>query len=187
MTDFDDILKDAWKGEVPPATHVALDRRVRRQRLLHRLQRSVEVALTLAAVLVFGHALVSGRIGPTHWLMLPFYVVFLPVAWTVILGRSRGGGGAAADVQSYAQLRLVQLRTGLHDLWLARVTARSLLAYAIVVAAGTWALADAGWRDAALALLGASVAWRMAVYWLGRARCRALLREYRAMKGLAGS
>ncbi|AKC86582.1 hypothetical protein [Pseudoxanthomonas suwonensis] len=185
---FDDILKDAWRGESRHAASVDLSRRVRRQRRRHRLLRALEVALTLMAVLVFGHALASGRIGPPHWLLLPFYLVFLPVAWAFILRTPRRfGGDVAENVQSYAKLRIAQLRTGLRDLWLARVTAWSLLAYAIAANVGVWTLGDADWRAAGLTLLGFSLAWIIGMSWFGRWRRRALLREYRSMKSLTGA
>lgn len=185
---FDDILKDAWRGESRHAAYLDLDRRVRRQRRRQRLLRALEVVLTLVAVLVFGHALASGRASPSHWLLLPFYLVFLPVAWTFILRKPRlSMGDVAASVQSYAQLRIAQLRGGLRDLWLARVTAWSLLAYAIAVNLGVWTLGDADWQAAGLALLGASLAWIIGVSWFGRLRRRTLLREYRSMKSLMGA
>lgn len=185
---FDDILKDAWKGEGRHAAHVDLSSRVRRKRRRHRLLRALEVALTLVAVLVFGHALASGRAGPSHWLLLPFYLVFLPAAWAFILrAPRRSAGNAAESVQSYATLRIAQLRTGLRDLWLARVAAWSLLAYAVAASAGVWALGDAAWRASGLTLLGASLAWSAGVSWFGRRWRRAWLREYRSMRGLTGA
>lgn len=185
---LDDILKDAWQGESRHAAHVDLDRHVRRQRWRHRLLRALEVVLTLVAVAVFGHALASGRIGPSHWLLLPFYLVFLPVAWVFILRAPRRvSGDAAENAQSYAKLRIAQLRTALREWWLARAAAWFLLAYAVAANVGVWMLGDADWRSAALTLLGGSLVWIAGVSWYSRRRRRALLREYRSMKSLVGS
>ena len=186
MTGFDDILKEAWKGEARQATRHELDRRVRRQRGRQRLLRTLEVALTLLAVLVFGHALVSGDAGPSHWLLLPFYLVFLPAAWVFILrAPRRSDRDVAESVQSYALLRIAQLRTGLRDLWFARASAWALLAYAIAASAVAWILGGDDWRAAGLTLLCASLAWIAGISWFGRRRRRTLLREYRSMRSLA--
>lgn len=185
---FDDILKDAWQGETRQALHADLARRVRRQRQHHRLQRALEVALTLVAVLVLGHALSSGRIGPSHWLLLPFFLVYLPMAWAFILRAPRQSNqDLAENTRLYARLRMSQLRIRLRDLWFARVAAWSLLAYAIAANVGVWMLGDADWRAAGLALLGAAMAWFAGTFWFSRWRRRSLLREYRSMKSLAGA
>ena len=187
MTGFDDILKEAWKGEARQATRHELDRRVRRQRARQRLLRALEVALTLLAVLVFGHALASGNAGPSHWLLLPFYLVFLPGAWLFILrGPRRAASGLAESAHDYARLRMAQLRTGLRDLWLARVAAWSLLGYSVAANVGTWLHGDADWQSAALVLFGLSLAWALGIAGYGSHRRRALLREYRALRSLGG-
>ena len=184
--DFDDMLKDAWQAQAVPAAQALLHRRVQRQRWRHRLLRALEVALTVIAVLVFGQALADGRLSPSHWLLLPFYLVFLPAAWVFILrAPRRSDRDVAESVQSYALLRIAQLRTGLRDLWFARASAWALLAYAIAASAVAWILGGDDWRAAGLTLLCASLAWIAGISWFGRRRRRTLLREYRSMRSLA--
>ena len=145
----------------------------------------VELALTLVAVLVFGQALLSGRTGPSHWLMMPFFAVFLPIAWTIVLRAPRRQAGDVSErVSIYARLRLGQLRMGLRDLWLARRAAWALLGYAAVVNLGIWLPAVAHWRSAASLLLCVAVAWLVATVWLSRVLRRRWLREYRAVRRL---
>jgi hypothetical protein len=184
---FDDLLKDAWQGQTHSAIQQDLTRRVRRRQRLLRVLRTTEVALTVIAVLVFGQALVSGRVDRAHWLLMPFFVVFLPMAWTIVLrSPRRHATDATGSASSYARLRLAQLRTGLRDLWLARTTAWLLLAYAFVANAGAWLLAGEAWRSAALALLVMAVASLAATIWLSRRLRQRWLREYRAVQRLIG-
>ncbi|MDH5821688.1 hypothetical protein QFW77_01590 [Luteimonas sp. RD2P54] len=184
---FDELLKDAWQGQTHAAAQQDLTRRVRRRQLRLRLLRGVEVALTVAALVVFGRALLSGRIEPAHWLLMPFFVAYLPVAWAIVLrAPRRHAADAAASGSSYARRRLAQLRTGLRDLWLARAAAWGLLGYAVVANAGVWLLAGKPWREAGLALLVAAVACVGATAWLNRRMRRRWLREYRAVRRLVG-
>lgn len=185
---FDDLLKDTWQGETRQAAPAELADRVRRQRQRHRLQRAIEIALTLVAVLVFGYALWSGDIGPIHWLLLPFFMVYLPMAWALILRTPRSShADVAENTRLYARLRMSQLRTRLRDLWLARVAAWSLLAYVIAANAAVWVFGNADWRVAGMTLLGFAVVWIGATFWFSHSRRRASLREYRAMRSLAGT
>ncbi|NZA25456.1 hypothetical protein H0E84_03595 [Luteimonas sp. SJ-92] len=184
---FDDLLKDAWQGQTHSAAQQDLTRRVRRRQLRLRLLRAVEVALTVVALVVFGRALLSGRIEPAHWLLMPFFLAFLPVAWAIVLrAPRRHAPDATASASSYARLRLAQLRTGLRDLWLARTAAWLLLGYAVVANVGAWLLAGQPWRDAGLALLVAAVASLAATAWLNRRLRQRWLREYRAVRRLVG-
>ncbi len=182
---FDDLLKDAWQGEARSAPLPDMTRRVRRRRWRTWLLRGVELALTLFAVLVFGRALAGGTLGPEHWLLLPFYAVFLPVAWLILLRVPRRRRGDASErIDIYARLRLAQLRTGLRDLWLARIAAWCLLAYAALAGLVTWLLADASWRSVALILVGYAAAWLGATFWLSRRLRHRWLREYRVVRRL---
>lgn len=182
---FDELLKDAWQGQTHSAMEQDLTRRVRRRKWRLRLLRSLEVALTVAAVLVFGKALLSGRVDAAHWLLMPFFVVFLPMAWAFVLrAPKRHAGDAMGSASSYARLRLAQLRNGLRDLWLARTAAWSLLAYAVVATAGAWLWAGEAWRDAGSALLAMAVATLAATVCLRSTLRRRWLREYRAVRRL---
>lgn len=184
---FDDLLKDAWQGQTHSAIQRDLTRRVRRRRWRLRLLRSLEVALTVVAVLVFGQALLSGRVDAAHWLLMPFFLVFLPMVWAIVLrAPKRHATDATGSASTYARLRLAQLRTGLRDLWLARTTTWSLLAYAVVANAGVWLLAGETWREAGLALLVMAVVSLGATVWLSRTLRQRWLREYRAVQRLIG-
>jgi hypothetical protein len=184
---FDDLLKDAWQGQTHAAMQQDLTRRVRRRQRRLRLLRTMEVALTLIAVLVFGQALLSGRADPAHWLLMPFFAVFLPMAWIIVLrAPRRHATDATGSASTYARLRLAQLRTGLRDLWLARTAAWFLLGYAVVANTGVWLLAGEAWRGAALALLVMAVASLAATIWLSRRLRQRWLREYRAVQRLIG-
>jgi hypothetical protein len=183
--DFDEQLSKSWQAETRTATATELTTRINRQRLRIRAQRSLEVILTLVAVLVFGQALVSRSLEPAHWLLLPFFAVFLPLAWTIILRAPRRANRDLTESTSiYARLRLAQLRTNLRDLWLARGVALALLAYAVVANILVWTAADASWRPAASTLLIYALAWAIGTWWLNRRLRRARLREYRSVARL---
>lgn len=185
---FDDVLKNAWQGERPVVAPARLASRVRRRRLQHRLQRGVEIGLTLVAAAVCGRALAGGDIDPMHWLLLPFFAVYLPMAWAFILRAPRPRReDVSENARLYARLRMSQLRVNLRDLWLARSAAWSLLAYAIAVNAGAWALGDVRWRSDAARLLLCALVWAVGTLWLSRRWRSSLLRGYRAMRRLAGT
>lgn len=185
---FDDLLKDAWQGEPGSSAMPDLTRRVHRQRRRLLLQRAVEVVLTVVAVLVFGQALVTGHATPAHWLLMPFYVVFLPIVWGIALRAPRRRGEDVTErVRTYASLRLSHLRVTLRDLWLARATGWALLGYAAAANVGVWVLADTHWRSTGLVLLISAVAWLGATLWVSRMLRRRLLREYRSVRRLTGA
>ncbi|MFT4247326.1 MAG: hypothetical protein QM581_04690 [Pseudomonas sp.] len=185
---FDELLKNAWQGETRPALQQDLTRRVRRKQRRQHLQRAVELALTLAAVLVCGQALASGRVAPSQWLLMPFFVVFLPIVWAIVLRAPRPHAKDLSErVSTYARLRLAQLRTSLRDLWLARTAAWALLGYAAAANAGAWLLAGTPWRSAGLFLLVFAFAWLGATTWLSRTLRRHWLREYRAVRRLVSA
>lgn len=182
---FDELMKDAWQGQTHASVQQDLTGRVRRRQLRLRVLRTLEVALTAVALLVFGQALLSGRVDPAHWLLMPFFVVFLPMAWAVMLrAPRRRATDATGSASTYARLRLAQLRTGLRDLWLARVAGWLLLGYALVANAGVWLLAGEAWRDAGLALLVMAAASLAVTVWLSRTLRQRWLREYRAVRRL---
>lgn len=183
---FDDQLAQAFKGEAPTTAAPDLARRVRQRRWRHRAMRTLEVVLTLAAVAVFVPALVSGGMTATHWLLMPFYAVFLPTVWVIAL---RKPGRRADDVTQsagiYAHLRMSQLRTGLRDLWLARATAWALLGYSVLANVGIWVLGATHWRTDGWVLLLVAVGWMAGTLWLSATLRQRWLREYRAVRRLA--
>ena len=63
---FDDLLKDAWQGEAPAAPLHDITARVRRRQWRTRLYRLLEVVVTVLALAVFGRALASGNLTPSH-------------------------------------------------------------------------------------------------------------------------
>lgn len=186
MTDFDDRLAQAFKAEAPPTAAPDLARRVHQRRWRHRAYRALEVALTLAAVAVFVPALVGGGMTPVHWLLMPFYAVFLPAAWVIALRNpGRRGHDVTQSAGIYAHLRMAQLRTGLRDLWLARAAAWALLGYSVLANVGIWVLGATHWRSDGWVLLLVAVGWYAATRWLSASLRRRWLREYRAVRRLA--
>ncbi|MGQ0798915.1 MAG: hypothetical protein ACT4NL_02225 [Pseudomarimonas sp.] len=180
--DFNEQISRSWQAETRTATTIELTTRINRQRLRVHAQRSLEVLLTLIAVIVFGQALISRSLDPAHWLLLPFFAVFLPLAWTVILRAPRRVSRDLTESTSiYARLRLAQIRTSLRDLWLTRVTARALVAYAITANIFVWTAADSSWHPAGWTLLVYVLIWAIGTWWLNRRLRRAWLREYRAV------
>ncbi|RNF86231.1 hypothetical protein [Montanilutibacter psychrotolerans] len=185
---FDGLLKDAWQGVNRPATPGRLAPHMRRHQLRHRLQRAIEIALTLAAVLVFGRSLMTGSIEPSHWLLLPFFVVYLPIAWAFVLRVPRQrNDDVTENTRLYAQLRMAQLRVNLRDLWLARTSAWILVVYAFIANTGVWLIGGASWQRAALTLLGFALAWGAGTLWFVRKLRRTRFREYRAVRRLTGA
>lgn len=187
MNDFDDLMQAAWQTE-QPRDGAALVARVRRQRWRHRVWRSMEVALTLVAIAILVRMASGDASAPAYWLVMPFFVAYLPTVWWLLLRAPRPSAtDATRDVRTYAHVRLSQLRSGLRDLLLARVAALGLLAYAGLATIGAFLLGDAGWHAAALWLLAYAGAWTVATFWLSQRRRALQLREYRAMRRLAGT
>jgi len=158
----------AWQAESGGRPDLDdLTARVRRQQRRRLWQRVVEALLSLAAVAIFAHALLAQAMGPAHWLLLPFFAVFLPTAWLLTLRGPRPDAETAiAPTEVYARIRLAQLNTSLRDLRLARHAAQGLIVYALLAGLGAWALGDAPWREAALWLLIYAAAWLVATLWL---------------------
>lgn len=182
----EESLSKAWRSQVPPAPLVHdIESRVIRQRRARLLQRSSEIAFTVAAVAVFGGAAAAQGMQPAHWLLLPFFVIYLPAAWFVVLRGWRARSESLGEnVSNYARQRLAQLRTGLRDLWLARRSATALLLYAGAALLLTSILGDQAWQTAALLMLGYSAAWWFGTRWFVNRRRRRKLREYRALRRL---
>lgn len=179
-------LRAAWNAESGGHLDLAdLTARVRRQRRRRYLQRTMELAFSLVAVAVFVHALATQSMAPAHWLLLPFFAVFLPTVWMLTLrGPRLDIDAATAPTHVYAQLRLAQLKTSLRDLWLARRTALGLLVYSVLACIGAWRFGDAQWRESALMLLLYALVWLVATLLLARWFGRRRRKEYRNLRGL---
>jgi len=185
---FDDLLQQAWQRQAPPPATSDLTLRVRRHRQRYQVQRALEVVLTLAALLLFGHALLNGRTTASHWLLMPFFIVYLPIVWIIVLRAPRNHAGNVSErVSTYAQLRMAQLRTLLRDLWLARTIAWTLLGYAVVANLGVWLAGDSHWRSAGLFLLAFAAVWLGITLGLSRIMHRRWLKEFRAVRRLVSA
>jgi Ca2+/Na+ antiporter len=184
--DLDERLRDAWQASVPDSSTLAtIVERVHAHRRWQRWQRAIEVCLTLLAVLVFAVALVRDDTPPMIWLLLPFYALYLPVVWLVIL---RAPSARAVDpaerVSAHARLRIAQIRVRLRDLWLARRVAWALMAYAVIMLAVALSNGPGPWRDGATALVACALLWLSATYWISRRPRRQARHEYRRMRRL---
>ncbi len=145
---FDDKLKAAFYSEQPRLRSADdLQKRVLAQLWRRRLQRAAEVALSLGALVVFGSALDAEKITIETWVILPFFVVFLPVVWTLILREPpRRSVSPAESSDTYARQRLMQLRSSLREIWIARHAANALLVYSLGAALllTIWTVPNAG-------------------------------------------
>jgi hypothetical protein len=183
--DADERLRALWQGQRLPAVPTAqLLAGVQRHRRRLLVQRVCEATLSLAAVGWFVHAFLSRQFAAVEWLLLPYFSVFLVVAWSFNLRHAQSPGAATESARVYAGLRLVQLRNRLRELQLARRSAQWLLGYALatLIAALLWGTPD--WRTATLSLALTAVFWLIGCEWVvrhGRRRCR---REYRALRRL---
>ena len=187
MNDLDALMRNAWQATRPRDARAALLDRVRRHRRRRRFRRGLEIALTLLAVALLLSPLRGAAIGPAYWLVMPFFVAYVPAVWWWLLRAPRSRVEVAAlDVSAYAQVRLVQIRTGLRELRIARIAGLALLGYAAAVTIGTLMVGDPPWREAGVRLLLFSVAWTVATLWITRTRGRRDRREYRAMRRLSG-
>lgn len=185
---FDDLLKAAWHSERQSASQRELTRRVVRQRMRLRVRRGIELALTAAALLVFGRSLLSQSMGPAHWLTLPFFALYIPIAWAIILRAPRRRAWDASErADVYARRRLSQLRASLRDLRFAGAAAGVLFVYAVAANAVVWWLADDRWREAGVILLIAAGACLLATWALIVLSRRRVLLEYRAVRRLVGT
>ena len=185
--DTDEHLRALWQRQQPPQAVVRdLLGRVTRHRRAVFTRRALEVMLTLAAVAWFAWSTWTGDLSPRHWLLMPFFSVFLIVAWTVVLRQRLGAQAAVSEsVAIYAKVRQLQLRDSLRNLTLAQRSAIALLGYATAALIGAWLFGDAAWRNAASVLLAYSALWYLGTRWLVRRKRRVVRREYRAMSRIA--
>lgn len=183
---IEDQLRAAWNAESGEHLDLAsLTATVRRHRRRRYWQRAMEVVLTIIAIVLFAHALIWQEMGPSHWLLLPFFAVFLPTAWILVLRGPRPDfEEATAATTVYAQLRLVQLKTSLKDLKFARRSAQGLAIYSVLTCVGAWLFGDALWRETALWLLAFALTWLIATLLLSSRLGRDRQREYRNLRVL---
>ncbi len=154
-------LQSVWEAETGESVLLdSLTRKVRRQRRRLQLRRVAEILLTLAAIIVFAHALLSQTMSPAHWVLLPFFIVFLPTVWTLILRAPRQDATElTAPTNAYARVRIAQLQSGLRELWIANRTAQALFAYSVAFNVATWWFGDPEWIRVGLGLLAYSMIW----------------------------
>ncbi len=184
--EIEEQLRTAWNAESGGQADLAgLTARVRRQQRRRFIQRALEAMLTVAAIALFAHALISQAMAPVHWLLLPFFAVFLPTAWLLTLRGPRPDADAVtAPTNVYARIRLSQLKISLRDQWLARRAALGLLVYALLGCLGAWMFGDAQWRAAALWLLIYALAWLGASLLVTHRIGRRTRSEYLNLRGL---
>lgn len=153
-------LQSAWQAETGESVMLeSLTRKVRRQRRRKQLQRVAAILLTLAAIVIFVHALLSQTMGPAHWVLLPFFVVFLPTVWSLTLRAPRQDATElTVPTNAYARVRIAQLRSSLRELRIAKRTAQALFAYSVAVNAAIWWSGNPEWIRVSLALLAYSLA-----------------------------
>lgn len=187
MNEFDDLLQSAWQAARPSTDSAALIKRVRRHQLRLRLRRGLEIAITLAAIAMLLRPLAGAAVTPAYWLVMPFFAVYMPAAWWLLLRVPQPRRDAATlDVATYAQVRLSQLRAGLRELRIARVTAVVLLVYALSAMAISIVIDAAVWQAAAGDLLIYAGACAVLTYGISYTRRRRYRAEYRGMRRLAG-
>ncbi|MEF3081588.1 hypothetical protein V3391_05100 [Luteimonas sp. SMYT11W] len=186
MTEFDKLMQSAWQTARPPADGAALAASVHRTRSHRRLRRCLEIALTLAGIALLARPLFGAATTPAYWLVMPFFVAYLPTIWWLLLRNTQPSPvDAAQSVRTYAHSRLTQLRAGLRELRIARIAAIALLAYAIIGAISAFAFGDPAWQAPARDLLVYAAICALGTLWLSRWQGRRRLREYRAMRRLA--
>lgn len=182
----DEALRALWQRQQPPSGLAdEMARKVQRHRRVETLRRAVEIALTVAGIVLLTWPVADGRLSPGQWLLIPFFSVFLVVSWTVLL-RQRTDQRVAAHqpVSVYVCIRKLQLRSRLRHLKLASASALALAGYAIVSVIACYLIGTAEWQDAALRLAAWAIAWTVGTGWLvGRQRA-AIRQEYRRMARL---
>ena len=180
--DADERLRALWLGQSLPAVPAAqLLAQVQRHRRRLWLQRALEALISLIATGWFLGIFLSRPFAPVEWLLLPYFSVFLVVAWSINLRRTPRDEAAAESTQVYAGLRRAQLRARLCELQLARRSAQWLLAYALAALLLALAWGGPDWRRASLSLAVTAVFWLIGCELIVRQWARRCRREYRAL------
>lgn len=184
----DDALRALWQRQQPPSGLAdAMARKVQRHRRVEKMQRVIEVALTVAGVALLTWPVVDGTLSPGHWLLIPFFSVFLVASWTTLLRQQADQRIAAREpVSVYASIRKLQLRNRLRNLKLASVSALALSGYALITLIACYLAGTAEWQHAALRLVAWAIVWMAGTWWLVRRQRRAIRREYRRIARLGG-
>lgn len=169
----DDPLRAAWLGQsAPPPLAPDLADRLRGHQRRRVAWRAFEIALSLGAIGVFVASALGEGLGPTGWLLLPFFAAYLPVIWWLQLRRP-DPRIADASARDYARVRLAQLRRLMHEAWLARRGTDALLGYALLALAFALLAGSPTLREGAGWVLAAAVAaWLAARFALRPARRR---------------
>lgn len=185
--DLDEQLALAWGSAThDPLPLQALRARIAAQRRRRILQRGLEGVLTLVALVVFGIALFDAGMTPAHWLLLPFYAVFLPTAWALALrAPAHPASDSTESVHTFARLRMAQLRASLREIHIARRAALALFLYSAFAAGAAWSLGS-DWRSDAGWVLAAALLWAAGTHLVTHGARRHRWREYRAMRRLVG-
>lgn len=182
--DNDEALRELWQRQKPSrALTDGLFNRVKRHRRALMAQRGLEVAMTLAAVAVLGWPVWTGDAAPVHWLLIPFFSVFLIVSWTVALSQGLGANPALSEnAATFANQRKQQVLRALKNLKLTERSVIALLVYAAAALIGGLLLGDSSWKYSASFLLAYSAACYFFARWLVGRKRRAYWREYRALR-----
>lgn len=187
MSEFDDIERLATLWQTQPTRQIdveTLQRSVRRSHRRLLAMRLVEVALTVVAVLVFVPPVIAGTASPAHWLLLPYFSVFLPwVWWRTLRGPDQRLSICVESSDEYIRLRLRQIDAALSRLALSRHMALALLAYACAALVTAWLALDAGWRHASLTLIVWAAVWWLGTWVITRRRRSDLVAEREELRG----
>lgn len=180
--DTDERLRALWQGQSLPAVPAAqLLAQVQRHHRRLRLQRVLEAMISLAAVIWFIATFLSRPFAAVEWLLLPYFSVFLVVAWSFNLRHTPRHRAVAENTQVYAGLRLAQLRARLRELQLVRRSAQWLMAYALAALLLALFRGTPEWHRATLSLAVTAVFWLLGCELIVRHWSRRCRREYRAL------
>ena len=180
-------LRAVWQRQQPPQRLAQeLAKRVELHRRRARIHRAAEVAITLAGVALLAWPGHDGKLSPSQWLLIPFFVVFIAVGWTIVLSNKQRVIAAGLEpVAMYAHVRKVQLRDTARNLKVANAASVALLGYSAAALLLSIATGESAWRDAAAGVVAWAAVWTVGTFLLARARIKAIRREYRQIGRLA--
>ena len=156
--------------------------RVRRRRVLLR---TLELVMTLVAFVVLLPPVVQGQAAPEHWLLLPFFAVFLPWVWWHALNEHKDRQCIAVEAGSdYVRLRAGQIDIALKQIRLFSLAAHGLLVYAVIALVVLALASTLVWQRAATVLVLWALLWWLGTHFLVGIRRRRLITERRRLEGL---